>query len=480
MSHRRQPNQDGVALISAILVGAILVMLSLLLLSFTIRETGQSHRQVRLATASQAAEAGLDDYIAKLTQDHEYYLHYVHPAESPRRTAGGVTVNPGSVWPGGAWTYPTRFTAWRNLANGFQYNLEIKPPGSGSKAVTVTTTGRKTGSTAKEARTFEANVRPATPLDFQRMVNDDLSYGTTATTNGKVYVGLKTGQTRGSTTNSFKLDHPGTARANIYSEGTITGNTNLQNGAKAYNASGVGASPTITGAVATVIKNPIEFNAFTSSLVDVKAAAQFGGGLYVPTDATADGWKVRLLPGTAANNDGKLGVSKCNKSAGKELDVQAPTCGTETLYNVPTNGAVFFEQPVVISGTLDGRVTVVTNTKFIIADATSYENANDDTLGLIAKVDLIIARYVPSVLTWYGAVIVQEKTWQTSPGATAGSKTTMNYYGSATTNLGGSMGMFAVRNYSYDANLQFLQPPYFPVIEDAYTISFFRELTPGV
>jgi hypothetical protein len=470
--HRSLHNEQGVALVSALLVGVILVLLGILLLSFTVRETGQSHRQVRVATALQAAEAGLDDYIAKLTQDHEYYLHFVHPAESTRRPAAGPDVVAGAAWTGGAtWTYPTPHGKWHQLANGFEYNLQIDPPAPGSKAVRILTSGRPSRK-PDEMRTYEAIVRPATPLDFQRIVNGDLSYGTTATTNGKVYVGLKAGQTRGSITNSYTLDHPGTARANVYSEGRITGNPTLQNGAKSYNANGAGGG--IAGSITTVIKNPIEFNAFTSSFVDVKAAAQFGGR-YVANDPTAAAWRLRFVAGTAANGDGQIGLSKCSKNAGKELDVAVPVCGTETLSPMPTNGAIYIEQPVLVSGAVDGRVTVVTNERFVLQDATSYENAKDDTLGLIARDRFIIARYVPAVLTWYAAVIVQQDTWKTSPGATNGSKTTMNFYGSATTNLGGGMTMFTNRNYNYDPNLQFLQPPYFPVLEDAYTISFFRE-----
>jgi hypothetical protein len=36
--------------------------------------------------------------------------------------------------------------------------------------------------------------------------------------------------------------------------------------------------------------------------------------------------------------------------------------------------------------------------------------------------------------------------------------------------------MFDPRVYSYDQDLLYLPPPWFPVIEDAYTIVLFREL----
>jgi hypothetical protein len=36
--------------------------------------------------------------------------------------------------------------------------------------------------------------------------------------------------------------------------------------------------------------------------------------------------------------------------------------------------------------------------------------------------------------------------------------------------------MFNTRVYSYDTSLLYLPPPWFPVIEDAYTVILFREL----
>jgi hypothetical protein len=42
--------------------------------------------------------------------------------------------------------------------------------------------------------------------------------------------------------------------------------------------------------------------------------------------------------------------------------------------------------------------------------------------------------------------------------------------------LGGSLTMFQTRDYGYQAELQDLSPPWFPVIGDAYTVLLFREL----
>ena len=39
-------------------------------------------------------------------------------------------------------------------------------------------------------------------------------------------------------------------------------------------------------------------------------------------------------------------------------------------------------------------------------------------------------------------------------------------------------GHVPVRNYNYDTTLQWLPPPWFPVLDEAYTVSLFREVNP--
>ncbi len=74
-------------------------------------------------------------------------------------------------------------------------------------------------------------------------------------------------------------------------------------------------------------------------------------------------------------------------------------------------------------------------------------------------------------------MIAQSGTWKTY--AQDGSHGTMTFKGSAATDDGGSMTMFDTRIYSYDTNLHQLPPPWFPVIQDSYTTSLFRELKPS-
>jgi hypothetical protein len=52
----------------------------------------------------------------------------------------------------------------------------------------------------------------------------------------------------------------------------------------------------------------------------------------------------------------------------------------------------------------------------------------------------------------------------------------MTFTGSTATHGGGSMSLFNSRVYQYDQTLVYLPPPWFPTVQDAYTIVLSREV----
>ena len=132
---------------------ALLATLSVVLVDTVTSESARSAKAVTRQSSFEAAEAGIDDYIAKLADDRAYYLHWVHPAESTRQDDGsggtsassrradprrprapgaatrrrgrrrspGPTARPGSTSPNGK-------DHWCSLGNGYEYNLQITPP----------------------------------------------------------------------------------------------------------------------------------------------------------------------------------------------------------------------------------------------------------------------------------------------------------------------------------------------------------------
>ena len=450
MIHRRE---DGSAVIVTMLIGFVLAMVATTLLATSIREVQASGRSTRRGAAFAAAEAGLDDYIAKLTEDHQYYAHVVHPAESTRLRSGGVRVAAGQTWNGtNTWTYPDGKDAWRSLGNGYEYNLEVQAPRAGVPQVRIIATGRRAGST-NEWRAVEAMVRPASIADFQMIANRDIAYGSTASTYGKLYAGIDENGVR------HNINHDGTAYANVHAENNVTGSTDYRSGAREYDRN----------TIRSVIKNPINFNTFTGSLVDLQRTAGIAG-ITLNQSGTA-AWELTF------NSTGTVTIRRCPTSGNPNPVGQTrPTCSAYGTFAVPTNGAIYSAQTVIVSGAVRGRATVASNADVVVGGNLTYVEPGVDVLGLIARNEMLVPRWSPNTLSWSAATIAISGAWRSYDSSQ--SKSTMNFTGSTATNLGGYMSMFATRNYLYDTNLLFLQPPYFPVLEEAYTVLFFREVDP--
>lgn len=433
---------DGATLVLVMFLLAVLSALTISLIATVSTESDRSAHALKRDASFQAAEAGIDDYVAKLVDDHVYYLHQVGAGEATRQS-GATLVSAGGTWTlGTTWTYPNGSDHWRQLSNGYEYSLQITPPSAGSHTIRILATGRKVGSTDGE-RVIETYVRPSSIADYQRIVNGNVSWGSGATTNGKLYA-------------NGTIDHDGIATANIYAEQNITGSVTMQNGAVKYDHN----------TIRTQIKNPVNFNALLASLVDVQRAAQVGG-VYLD-DPAKHAWRLIFSSG------GTFTAASCTRVSGKDVADTAPSCGSTTTYTVPSNGAIYTGQTAIVSGSVKGRVTVASNDNVVVADNIAPVTPGTDVLGLVAKNNLYGAKYAPYNLTWRAAVLAQSGTWR--GWVSDGSHGTMTHTGSSTTNLGGDWTMFQTRVYSYDETLLYLPPPWFPTIEDAYTVSLFREL----
>jgi hypothetical protein len=454
-------------MVLVVMITAAMMLLATALIDQVRSESDRSAHASWSGAAYQAAEAGLDDYVAKLVDDHGYYLHYVHPAESTRRSSTGVAVgssdcnyDPKDATPTQvAWTYPTAWTYpngkdhWCQLPNGTYYNLQIYPPGTtgnSTTAVRIVATGKSTrqaaSSSSTDMRAIETYVRPSNLSDFYRFSDGNVSID--ADTYGKIY-------------SNGNVSHTGTAYADIYAEGSITGPPTMANGAVAYPN---GTVPS------TKLKNhPVDFSKFQVSLADIKNAATKAGGVYL-NQAGITSWKLVFA------SDGTFTAAPCSGS-NPQLS-PAPTCGAATTYFMPDNGAIYTDVTAIVSGQVNGRATVGAGQNIVVAGNLNPVVGGDDVIGLVAYQELYVAEYAPSQLTWDAAVLVETDTWQ-GAGASHGAGSLMTFTGSAATKNGGSFaGQYATRVYGYDQNLQYLSPPWFPAVDDTYTVTFFREVQP--
>jgi hypothetical protein len=485
---QRLASEDGVALVLVVFLSIIVIVLASTLIGITQLESAHSAAGTKRDASFQAAEAGIDDYLAKLVDDPSYYTHLVHPAESTRRDAatgstvgvasttcdasGGATNKPAPVdWTFGlSWTYPTK-DHWCQLGNGYEYNLQVTPltpTVPGGPTLSIVSTGRPVG-TMQNTRVVEAQVRRASVADYQMMSESDIWYGAGATSYGKVYAGKDP-----ATGNAADVRHDGDAYADVYAEGRVYGTVQFHGAATAYDNDSTTSYASVRGPIPT----PISFNSFLISLTDVKRAAQVVSSTSFPYLGTSSNvWWLKF------QSDGTVKVQGCS---GSSPSTTKPTsCGAVSTYSVPAKGAIYSENPVIVEGTIDGRVTVASFKDIIVSGDITYEKPGDDVLGLIAQNNIYVARWVnlgaDGKLTWYSAALAETGVWRStdcpSPSPSAdGPLAELDYYGSTATKQTPCMNMFVNRIYNYDPNLLFLPPPWFPTIGGAFTIVVFREL----
>jgi hypothetical protein len=467
----RRDNEDGIAMVMVLGIMVLLGVLAVTLIDTMMGEAARSRKAVTRDAAYHAAEAGVGDYIAKLIDDRLYYTHFVHPGESTRLSvASGRLVAAAQAWAqadGGTWTYPSGKDTWfgsQQLGNGYEYSLQIFPPSQVSPLIRIVSTARLVGDTdLRNWRAIETHVRPSSVSDFQMVADANISYGPTATTYGKIYAGIDASNV------AHNVNHDGTAYGNIYAEGSVTGATRLQNGAQRYDRT----------TIRTVMRTPINFNNFLASLVDIRSAAGAGG--IVRDTSTVDVWWLTFQA------NGQVTIQSCTLSGGRMIGDAQPVCSAGLAVQIPMNGAIYVAQPVIVSGTVNGRVTVGSASDIYVGGNLDYALDGDDVLGLVASHSVLVPQWAPSTLSWRAATIAQSGTFrsygydsqtrQPEPNYVGnGARTLMTFTGSTATYGGGSMSLFATRVYQYDTSLLYLPPPWFPTIQDAYTIVISREV----
>jgi hypothetical protein len=462
--------EEGIAMVMAIGMIVLLSVLAVTLIDVMQGEASRSRTEVKRDAAFHAAEAGVDDYIAKLIDDRLYLNHFVHPGEATRRsTASGRMVAATQPWlqaDGSTWTYPNGKDRWygsAQLGNGYEYSLEVFPPSALSPLIRIVATARPVNDTdLRDWRELETLVRPSSVSDFQMVADANITYGATATTYGKIYAGIDANNV------AHTVQHDGTAYGNVYAEGGVSGSTTLVNGAKVYD-------PTTSPTIRSVIRTPINFNNFLASLVDIRSAAGAGG--IVKDNAAVDAWWLTFQP------NGQVTVQSCTMNGGAPIGGRQPICGPGTPMTIPGNGAIYVGQSVIVSGTVNGRVTIGSAVDIYPGGNLDYAQPGDDVLGLVASRNLLVPQWAPSTLSWRAATIAQSGMFRSygvgpnEPGYIGNNKlTSMTFTGSTATYGGGSMSLFQTRTYQYDSSLLYLPPPWFPTLQDAYTIVLSREL----
>ena len=409
--------ERGFAIIIAVALMTLVTVASLVVMTLTQGENSHSRRDQSKDGAYQAAEGGTNAYLSDLTENNVFFNSWMAKGEATRTDtnnvahpndcstlSGGVPTCSDLAWSSGStWTYKTsRATdkGWYTIPTPgagvnqeYQYLIQVTPPNGSLSGVAqlitrIDVTGRPYGSTDVSTwRTIETMLRPSSLTDFQAFLATSETYGSTATTTGPIFVGEDNSGTPGN------LTHDGTAKANLYAEGTVGGSTTYQNGAKKYDKN---TSPTALCKLNNCSSVP--FSTFASTISTVQGAASNGGITLTATDPTngalsgqspaysVDAWKLVF------QSNGTVLVSSCKKykSGGgttyEDWDgMNAPVCGTAVSKPVPSIGAIYSPVDVIVSGAVHGKVTVASNADIIYGGNTTYVTGGQDVLGLEAR-----------------------------------------------------------------------------------------------
>ena len=523
--------EDGIAMFTVLAMITVLTVLSVTLIDQVTAESDRASNAVKADGVYQAAEAGVNAYIAKLLDDPQYYFDYVANGEATRTLCntysagactawGGTTYAAGSTWTQGShWGYkpsagvPDAKNTWyagigdsggnstllgsadssnSTMKSGYAYDLMITPPSSslGTKYVTIVSTGCRvvTGTpipippgtnpcdSTTPKRTVEVRIQRSTPSDYQFMWPGDVSYGDDAKTYGRVYSG-------GSINHTGQLPNGGDW-GDLLSEVSVTGNPYRPTGAKFYTPSTNPSIRTLPG-----LSKKVDFTQFQKSLAVVKSAAAYAGTSF--DNSSVGAWRF------AFSATGTFQVWKCALSGGyRDPESTAPSsCTTFGTYNVPWNGAIYTGQTAIVgwnsgaNSVISGRVTIASAVDIVVAGNIHYQSeyggANDDVLGLFANNDVWMAKWAPDTLFWRAATIAQNGTWSSAACSTyRGTGSSLIFVGSTEAKTAGCATDFDNRVYASDDGsysstytaLVSLFPPWSPVLNDAENTLIFHEV----
>ncbi|MES1247038.1 MAG: hypothetical protein ABUS54_05115 [Actinomycetota bacterium] len=497
--------EDGIAMAMALGIMAIFSIAAVSVMTIADNNRARVRRDAKLSLSYQAAEAGTNAYLSDLTESNVFYNSYLAKGEATRTDSSNAThasSNSSDVaWSSGTtWTYKTAAasdTGWYSLGNGYQYLIYIYPPNSsvsgvGGQISRIDVIGRPAGSTDQSTwKTLETLTRPSALTDFQAFTATSVTYASTATTTGPIFVGHDKNGTLGT------LTHDGTAKSNLYAEGTVGGSTTYQNGARKYDS-------TTTPTALCKLNNcaSIDFSQFASTITTVQGAANAGGISLPSTDTwtgtstafTPDAWKLVF------NSNGTVTATSCKKyttGSGQNITTynvwegsNAPTCNTSknapwsSAINVPSNGAIYSPLPVIVMGTVKGRVTIATAGDAVFGGNLSYNTPGTDVAGVETQGTMWVAswgRVANGTETVNAAVLALNGGLQaeSSPPSCSNCKFVINgsiaVYGAS----GGAIQLsqaFSTRTYNYDNNLLFVQPPYWPTLGNSFDILVQREV----
>ena len=455
-------SQRGSVLISLLITAATFSIIIYSLLAVLASQFDFSFRQTAHDQSLNIAEAGTNYYLYHLIQDPTDFQDgtggpgpYVHDYRDPQGSIIG------------------------------QFSLEITPPEVGSSIVTVKSTAWTTRFPDVK-QTVVARFGQSSYASFAFLSNASLWLGTGITVNGKVHTntGIRQDGINTSTVASAK---------ETYKCGKETGCSPTQDKPGVW---GIGEDKSLWDYPVPAI----DFDAISYDFGQMRSAAQTDGvymdrsgkhGYHVVFNAsgTVDIYRVnsaQRLHGWSADEGG------CARR--RQIVTGQNLLGT---YNVADTPIIFLEDTIWVSGVVNGRVTLVaarfpistSKTNIWIYDNVTYlEKDGNHALGLIANNDIYFARDIPDDFEINAALLAQQGRIMrhgylsfcgSHPNAVRNS---LSIYGALIPyqkpywNFGTAPDSgFRTRTITFDLNLSYNPPPYYPSVGGIETLSWQRQ-----
>ena len=442
-------------IITSAFVVVIYGMLSVLSL-----QLDASHRQTAQEEARNIAEAGIN-----------YYRW--HLAHDPNDFQDG-TGNPGP--------YTHDYHDPQGNITG-SYTLDITPPINGSSVITIKSTAR-TLQYPNVQRTITAQYGKQSLTKFSFLQNSSSWYGTGITVNGEVH-----------SNNGIRMDGINNSLVSSAQETyTCGGETGCNPPQSRPGVWGSGPNSFLWDFPIPAV----DFDSISFDFANMRDSA-IADGLYLAPSGSrgyhlifnGNTFEVRRVTGTNYYN-GYSADDGCQRR------YQIITSETSTgTYNIVDNPIIFAEDHLWVEGLLDGRTTV-TAARFPIdsnqmniwlrGNITYAQYDNSDSMGLIAQNDIYFVRNLPNDFKVDAALMAQKGkiirhgylSWCGGTSQAVKNSLTINgsvisFYKSYWNFGSGPSSGFITRTITYNSDLLYNPPPYFPVTGDFEIISWREE-----
>jgi len=365
-----------------------------------------------------------------------------------------------------------------------QFSLEIDPPPSGSTVTTIKSTGYL-NSNPNLKRKIISRVGIPSYAEYSFLVNSNTWFGDTENIRGKMHSngGIRLDGTCDSIISSAKETYICTSVHGCSNE--------IKPGIW-----GIGGPQTFWRFPVPAV----DFNIITADLSEIRTNAQdqgvylgpsgsYGYHLYFKSNGTFDVYKVTRLTSPYWYATTYSGYTYGSVDIGTKIFFQN--------YSIPANGLIFVEDTTWIDGTVEGRITVgvgsfpenATTYKSAIINGNLVYNQKDgsDSIGIIAQKDVVVPKFSSDNLEINGVLLAQYGATQSYYYWPRNSsvKNQITTYGSIISNKiwtwswvngQGEVGSgYKITNTTYDSNLIYAPPPYFPKKDEFEVLSWNEE-----